>query len=75
MHPWLGREMVIQAVLIALWQRTTAAGVVLHSDHGTQYRAFKELLNTNEIVSSMNGIRNCYDNAFMEDFFRLLIHT
>lgn len=74
MQPQLSREVVIQAVLMAVWQRTTSEAVVLHSDRGTQYTAheFQELLRTHGIVSSMSGVGNCYDNAVAESFFGLL---
>ena len=74
MQPQLSRRWVIEAVLMAVWQRTTSEAVVLHSDRGTQYTAheFQELLRTHGIVSSMSGVGNCYDNAVAESFFRLL---
>lgn len=74
MQRQLGRELVIKAVLMGVWQRTTSGAVVLHSDRGTQYTAheFQELLQTHWIVSSMSGIGNCYDNAVAESFFGLL---
>lgn len=74
MQPHLGRELVIQAVLMAVWQRTTPEAVILHSDRGTQYTAdeFQEFLSKHGIVSSMSGVGNCYDNAVAESFFGLL---
>ncbi len=74
MHSQLERELVIQAVLMAVWQRTTSEKVVLHSDRGVQYTAeeFQAFLKTHGIVSSMSGVGNCYDNAVAESFFRLL---
>jgi putative transposase len=74
MHSQLGRELAIQAVLMAVWQRTTAEKVVLHSDRGVQYTAeeFQAFLKTHGIVSSMSGVGNCYDNAVAESFFGLL---
>ena len=74
MQPQLGREVVLQAVLMAVWQRTTSEAVILHSDRGTQYTAheFQAFLKTHGIVSSMSGVGNCYDNAVAESFFGLL---
>ncbi len=74
MQPHLGRELAIQAVLMAMGQRPTAEVVVLHSDRGTQYTAdeFQAFLKTYGIVSSMSGVGNCYDNAVAESFFGLL---
>ncbi len=74
MQPTLGRVVVIQAVLMAVWQRTTPAAVILHSDRGTQYTAeeFQAFLHHHGIVSSMSGVGNCYDNGVAESFFGLL---
>ncbi len=74
MQPTLGREVVIQAVLMAVWQRTSSQSVVLHSDRGTQYTAheFQAFLYQHGIVSSMSGVGHCYDNAVAESFFGLL---
>ncbi|NKB81159.1 MAG: DDE-type integrase/transposase/recombinase [Nitrospirales bacterium] len=57
MYSQLGRELAIQTVLMAVWQRTTSEKVVLHSDRGVQYTAeeFQVFLKTHEIVSSMRG--------------------
>ena len=74
MQPHLGRELVLQAVLMAVWQRTTSEALILHSDRGTQYTAedFQEFLHKHGIVSSMSGVGNCYDNAVAESFFGIL---
>jgi transposase InsO family protein len=47
-------------------------GKVFHSDQGVQYKslAFRELLSENGIQGSMSRRGNCYDNAFVETFFK-----
>ncbi len=74
MQPHLARKIVLQAVLMAVRQRTTSEAVILHSDRGTQYTAqeFQAFLKTHGIVSSMSGVGNCDDNAVAESFFGLL---
>lgn len=74
MQPQLTRDLVIQAVLMALWQRSSTEPVILHSDRGTQYTAqeFQTFLKAHGLVSSMSGVGNCYDNAVAESFFGLL---
>jgi len=74
MQPQLGRDLVMQAVLMAVWQRRRPEPVLLHSDRGTQYTAqeFQAFLKAHGIVSSMSGVGNCYDNAVAESFFGLL---
>jgi putative transposase len=74
MQPQLTRDLVIQAVLMAVWQRRSTEPVILHSDRGTQYTSqeFQAFLQAHGIVSSMSGVGNCYDNAVAESFFGLL---
>jgi len=74
MQPQQDCGLVLQAVQMALEQRTTSEAIVLHSDRGTQYTAheFQRFLHTHGMVSSMSGVGNCYDNAVAESFFGLL---
>jgi putative transposase len=74
MQPRLDRDLVIQAVLMAVWQREALEPVILHSDRGTQYTSqeFQAFLTSHGILSSMSGVGNCYDNAVAESFFGLL---
>lgn len=74
MRPSLDRQLVLQAVLMALWQRPGDSPVILHSDRGTQYTSieFQAFLKDHGIVSSMSGVGSCYDNAVAESFFGLL---
>jgi putative transposase len=74
MRQSLDRELVLQAVLMALWQRPGNQPVILHSDRGTQYTSaeYQAFLKEHGIVSSMSGVGSCYDNAVAESFFGLL---
>jgi putative transposase len=74
MQPQQDCGLVLQAVRMAVGQRTTPGAVVLHSDRGTQYtaREYQTFLKAQGIVSSMSGVGNCYDNAVAESFFGLL---
>ena len=49
-------------------------GKIFHSDQGSQYKsfAFREMLNSYGIKGSMSRKGNCYDNAFVETFFKTL---
>ena len=68
------KELVIQAVLMALWQKKQHGDVILHSDRGSQYTShdYQHFLKTHHIVSSMSAVGSCYDNAAAESFFGLL---
>ena len=49
-------------------------GVMLHSDRGSQYcsGAYQNLMTKYQLVCSMSGKGNCYDNACAESFFHSL---
>lgn len=50
------------------------AGVIFHSDRGTQYidSNVQNILIDHQIEQSMSGTGNCYDNAMAESFFATL---
>ena len=59
---------------MALWRREMPKGVMLHSDRGSQYcsGAYQNLMTKYQLVCSMSGKGNCYDNACAESFFHSL---
>jgi putative transposase len=67
-------DLVIQAFKRALALRGPVAGLILHSDRGSQYAssAYQKLLKGSGIVCSMSRKGNCYDNAAMESFWHSL---
>jgi putative transposase len=68
------RELVIQAVLMALWQREARSPVALHSDRGCQFTSceYQCFLKGHNLVCSMSALGSCADNAAMEGFFGIL---
>jgi len=70
----MDRQFVIQAVLMALWQKRDKAPVVLHSDRGSQFTSdeYQQFLAGHNITCSMSAVRSCYDNAAAESFFGVL---
>jgi putative transposase len=71
----LDKTLSSQGVINALSDassREGVAGKVFHSDQGVQYKslAFRELLSDHDIKGSMSRKGNCYDNAFVETFFK-----
>lgn len=66
--------LISKAMDMALSQRTTTPGLIVHSDRGTQYRsqAYIDYLTANDIRISMSRKGNCWDNAPMESFFSRL---
>ena len=64
-------DLVSRALLMAIGQRQPAAGLILHSDRGSQYASheYQGLLKQHGIICSMSRKGNCWDNAVMERFF------
>jgi putative transposase len=70
----LPRDLALQALRKALVMRRPPAGLMHHSDRGSQdcsidYQA--ELRRQGALIS-MSGKGNCYDNAMVETFFKTL---
>ena len=70
----LDASLAVDALQMAIDQRSPPAGLLHHSDRGVQYAAdaFQELLERHGVVPSMSGRGNCYDNAVQESFFHTL---
>jgi transposase InsO family protein len=70
----LQRQVVIDALQMALTARRPAPGLLHHSDRGSQYAShdYQALLTRAHMVGSMSRKGNCYDNAAVESFFGTL---
>jgi transposase InsO family protein len=66
--------LVKDALEMAVSSRHPLAGLLHHSDRGSQYASaeYQAVLQTGEIVASMSRAGDCYDNAAMESFFGTL---
>jgi transposase InsO family protein len=66
--------LVLTALRMALLGRRPPAGLLHHSDQGSQYTsaAYCSCLTAALAQLSMSGVGNCYDNAVMESFFGTL---
>ncbi len=67
-------ELVLNALLMALWRRQPKESVLVHSDQGCQFTGhdWQTFLRDHNLVSSMSRRGNCHDNAVAESFFQLL---
>jgi transposase InsO family protein len=67
-------DLAERALTMALANRTPTAGLLHHSDRGSQYAAtsYQQLLATHGITTSMSRKGNCWDNACVESFFGTL---
>jgi putative transposase len=70
----LDDELTLTALRMAIAHRSPSAGLVHHSDRGSQYasRNYIELLATNQIRISMSRKANPWDNARAESFMKTL---
>jgi transposase InsO family protein len=67
-------QLITNAAVMALARRRPEAGLIHHSDRGSQYtsQGYQKLLHQYGILISMSGKGDCYDNALMESFFGTL---
>lgn len=67
-------KLVNDALLMAIWKRKPANGLLWHTDRGSQYASdsHRELLKRYNIRQSMSRKGNCWDNAVSESFFHTL---
>jgi putative transposase len=67
-------ELTLTALRMALARRAVQAGLVHHSDRGSQYAShdYTDLLKTNGIAISMSRKGNPWDNAACESFMKTL---
>jgi putative transposase len=66
--------LVVAALAMARQHRRPAAGVILHSDHGSHYtaQAFQDQCRAAGIRSSMGSVGDCSDNTMAESVFATL---
>jgi putative transposase len=74
MQPRMHVDLVLNALLMAVWRRKPKNEVLIHSDQGSQYTSsdWQAFLKSHNLVCSMSRRGNCYDNAVAESFFQLL---
>jgi putative transposase len=67
-------NVVLQALLAAVWRRKPKSRVLVHSDQGCQFTSLEwaSFLKHHDLEPSMSRRGNCHDNAVAESFFNLL---
>jgi putative transposase len=77
----MSRELVCDALMMALWRRGFPRNVLFHSDRGSQYCSgdYQKMLKHYGFICSMSRKANCWDNAVAESFFHSfkteMVHT
>ena len=76
MRETLAEELALDALRMALGQRRPGAGLLHHSDRGSQYAggAYQGCLAAHGLQCSMSRKGDCWDNAVAESFFATLEH-
>lgn len=64
-------ELCLDALNMAIKGRRPKAGLIVHSDRGSQYcsQTYRRHLGKHDLVCSMSRKGNCYDNAPIESFW------
>jgi putative transposase len=64
-------QLVVDVLRMAIWQRKPKAGLIMHTDRGSQYAShqYRSLLSAHGRKGSMSRKGDCWDNAVAESFF------
>jgi len=70
----INKQLVLDALHMGIWHRRPEAGLIFHSDRGSQHCShdFLKMLKNHKMISSMNRKGNCCDNVMAESFFGTL---
>lgn len=68
------QDLALRALDMAIALRKPPPGCIHHTDRGAQYCAheYQKRLRKHDLVPSMSGKGNCYDNSAVESFFKSL---
>jgi len=74
MQSRMTKDIVLNALLIAVWRRIPQKRVLVHSDQGSQYTSYewKSFLKSHGLEGSMSRRGNCRDNSVAKSIFQLL---
>ncbi len=74
MQSRIDRELVLSALLMAIWRLKPKLPVLVHSHQGSQFSSedWQSFLKAHDLVGSMSRRGNCHDNAVAESFLQLL---
>jgi len=74
MQPTMHRSLVLKALTMAIADRQPSAGLIHHSDRGSQYASddYRAALTAHGMIASMSRRACCYDNAVAESFWHTL---
>ncbi len=67
----INKQLVTDALRMAVWRRRPLPGLLFQSDRGSQYcsHKFQKELRKHKMICSMSRKGDCWDNSVMERFF------
>jgi putative transposase len=67
----MGSRLVVDALAMAIHRHRPQAGLLTHSDRGSQYASdhYQRVPSSEGITCSMSEVGQCWDNAPVESFF------
>lgn len=70
----INKQLVCDALTMALWRRGLPQDVIVHSDRGSQYasKQYRDLLTNHGLIGSMSRKGDCWDNSVAESFFKTI---
>jgi len=70
----INKELVCNALNMAVTKRKNPTNVIMHTDRGSQYcsKIYQSLIKLYRFVPSMSRKGNCWDNSVAESFFKTL---
>ena len=74
MDSQMKNNLIMKALMMAIWNRKPKNEIIIHSDQGSQYTSYewRDFLKVNNFKMSNSRRGNCHDNATAESFFSLL---
>lgn len=74
MSSYLKKDLVCNALTMALFRRSFPKNVIVHSDRGSQYcsNEYRRIIKDHNLIGSMSRKGNCWDNAPCESLFHTL---
>ena len=74
MQPRMTKDIVLNALQMAVWRRNPHKQVLVHSDQDSQYTSYEwqSFLKSHGLEGNINRRNNCHDNAVTESCLKLL---
>lgn len=74
MSSTIDKNLVCDALMMALWRRGFPKSVIVYSDRGSQYcsNKYQNIIKNYKLICSMSRRGNCWYNSIAESFFKTI---